>query len=96
MTPVLHYSLAGVHLGSILEHSPEVTRTARLGEVLHVGRLDVHDGEALVRDVQVPQVHPEVVRADERLLRNPSDKCSSGQQMQLHRQHISNNTQKRK
>jgi hypothetical protein len=39
-----------------------------LCEVLHVGGLDVHDVEALVVGAQVPQVHPQIVRADEGLL----------------------------
>ena len=32
-----------------------------LGELLHVGRLDVHDVEGLVRDLHMPQVDPQVV-----------------------------------
>ena len=33
-----------------------------LGELLHVGRLDVHDVEGLVCDLHVPQVDTQVVR----------------------------------
>jgi hypothetical protein len=32
-----------------------------LGELLHIGRLDVHDVETLVLNVQVPQVDPQVI-----------------------------------
>lgn len=38
-----------------------------LGKFLHVGRLDIHNVEALVLDVEVPQVDPEIVTADEGL-----------------------------
>ena len=38
-----------------------------LGQLLHVRRLDVDDVEALVLDVEVPEVDPKVVGADERL-----------------------------
>lgn len=37
------------------------------GQLLHVGRLDVHDVEALVLDVEVPQVNAEIIAADKRL-----------------------------
>ena len=36
-----------------------------LRQLLHVRRLDVHEVEALVRDLQVPQVDPQVVRRQE-------------------------------
>ena len=39
-----------------------------LGELLHVGRLDVDDVEALVGDLDVPQVDAQVVGRHERLL----------------------------
>jgi len=39
-----------------------------LSELLHVGRFDVHDVEGLVRDLHVPQVDPEVICAQVRLL----------------------------
>ena len=38
-----------------------------LGELFHVIRLDVNDVERGVRDAQVPQVDPQIVRRDERL-----------------------------
>ena len=41
-----------------------------LGQLLHVGGLDVHDVEGLVRDLHVPQIDPQVVRRQIRLLHN--------------------------
>ena len=41
-----------------------------LRELLHVGGLDVHDVEGLVRDLHVPQIDPQVVRRQIRLLHN--------------------------
>lgn len=38
-----------------------------LGELLHVCRLDVDNIEALVLDVQVPQINSQVIAADKRL-----------------------------
>lgn len=38
-----------------------------LGKFLHIGRFDIHNVEALVLDVEVPQVDPEIVTADEGL-----------------------------
>lgn len=35
-----------------------------LGQLLHVGRLDVNNVEALILDVEVPQVDAQVVTAD--------------------------------
>ena len=35
-----------------------------LGELLHVGRLDVHDVEWLVCNLHVPQVDPQIVRGE--------------------------------
>mmetsp|Transcript_50687 Transcript_50687/g.162253 ORF Transcript_50687/g.162253 Transcript_50687/m.162253 type:complete len:260 (+) Transcript_50687:121-900(+) len=46
----------------------EVCRGDHLCEVLHIGRLNVHNVEALVADLQVPEVHPQVVRGDVRLV----------------------------
>lgn len=34
------------------------------GELLHIGRLDVHDVEALVLDIKVPKIDAQVVAAD--------------------------------
>ena len=45
-------ALLGVELGG----------SDHLGELLHVGGLDVHDVEGLVCDLHVPQVDPQVVR----------------------------------
>ena len=45
----------------------ELCRRDNLRELLHVRRLDVDDVEALVLDVQVPQVYAEIVAADEGL-----------------------------
>jgi len=38
-----------------------------LGKFLHVCRLDIHNVEALVLDVQVPQVYAQIITTDERL-----------------------------
>lgn len=38
-----------------------------LGQLLHVGRLDVDDIEALVLNVKVPQIDPQVITGNERL-----------------------------
>lgn len=46
----------------------ELGRRDDLRQFLHVGRLDVDDVEALVGDLQVPQIKPEVVRREVRLL----------------------------
>ena len=46
----------------------------RLGKVLHVWRFYVDDGEALICDVQVPQVHPQVICTDECLLQMQSSR----------------------
>lgn len=46
----------------------ELGRRDDLRQFLHVGRLDVDDVEALVGYLQVPQVEPEVVRRQVRLL----------------------------
>jgi hypothetical protein len=43
----------------------ELGRGDDLGELLHVGGLDVEDIEALVRHVQVPQVDAQVIGGDE-------------------------------
>ena len=45
----------------------ELCRGNDLGQLLHVGRLDVDNVEALVLDVEVPQVDAQVVAADKRL-----------------------------
>jgi hypothetical protein len=45
----------------------EFRRCDNLGQLFHVGRLDVDDVETLVLDVEVPQVDPEVVATDESL-----------------------------
>jgi hypothetical protein len=38
-----------------------------LGQLLHVCRLDVNNVEALILNVEVPQVNPEIITADEGL-----------------------------
>lgn len=38
-----------------------------LCQLLHVGGLDVHNVEALVLDVEVPEVYAQVITADKRL-----------------------------
>jgi hypothetical protein len=45
----------------------ELCRCDDLCELLHVRRLDVDDVEALILDVQVPQVYPKIIAGDERL-----------------------------
>ena len=39
----------------------ELRGSDHLGQLLHVGRFDVHDVEGLVRDLHVPQVDPEII-----------------------------------
>lgn len=46
----------------------ELGRRDDLRQFLHVGRLDVDDVEALVGDFQMPQVNPQIVRGQIRLL----------------------------
>ena len=45
----------------------ELRRRDHLRQLLHVGGLDVDDVEALILDVEIPQVDPEIITADERL-----------------------------
>ncbi len=45
----------------------ELGRRNHLRQLLHVGRFDVNNIEALVLNLQIPQVDPEIIRADERL-----------------------------
>lgn len=47
----------GVELGS----------SDHFGQLLHIGRLDIHNVEALILNVQVPQVDAQIVAADEGL-----------------------------
>lgn len=55
-------------------HEPVATDRMELGgrddfsKLLHVRRFDVNDVEALILDIEVPQVDPEVVTADEGFL----------------------------
>jgi hypothetical protein len=55
---------AGVH-EPVAAHGVELGRCDHLGQLLHVRRLDVDNVEALVLDVEVPQVDTQVVTADE-------------------------------
>ncbi len=45
----------------------ELGRRDHLRQLFHVGRLDVHNVEALILDVQIPEVNAQVVATDERL-----------------------------
>lgn len=57
---------AGVH-EPVTADGVELGCCNDLGKFLHVGRLDIHNVEALVLDVEVPQIDPEIVTADEGL-----------------------------
>ena len=54
----------------------ELGRRNHLGQLLHVGRLDVDNVERLVANAQIPQVDAQVVRRDERLPRRCSAQSS--------------------
>lgn len=54
---------AGVH-EPIAAHGVKFSSSDDLSELLHVGRLDVHNVEALVLYVEVPQIYAEIVAAD--------------------------------
>ena len=45
----------------------ELCRSNHLRQLLHIRRLDIHDVETLVLDIQVPEIYPQIVRADEGL-----------------------------
>lgn len=49
----------------VAAHRVELGGGDDLGELLHVRRLDIHDVEALVLNVQIPQVYAEIITADE-------------------------------
>ena len=55
---------AGVH-EPVAAHGVELCGGDDLGQLLHVRRLDVDNVEALVLDVEVPEVDTQVVTADE-------------------------------
>jgi hypothetical protein len=57
---------AGVH-EPVTADRVELGSCDDLGKFLHVGRLDIHNVEALVLDVEVPQVDSEIITADEGL-----------------------------
>jgi hypothetical protein len=57
---------AGVH-EPVAAHGVEFRGRDNLCKLFHVRRLNVHDVEALVLDVQVPEVYAQVVTADEGL-----------------------------
>ena len=57
---------AGVH-EPVAADGVELCCGNDLCEFLHVGRLDVDNVEALILDVQVPQVDPQIITADEGL-----------------------------
>lgn len=42
----------------------EFSRSDHLSQLLHVRRLDIHNVEALVLNVEVPQVHSQIITAD--------------------------------
>lgn len=43
----------------------ELGRSDDLGKLLHVRRFDVHDVETLVLNVQVPEIDPKIITANE-------------------------------
>lgn len=51
----------------VAAHGVELGGCDDLCQLLHVCRLDIHNVEALVLYIQVPQVYPQVVTANERL-----------------------------
>jgi hypothetical protein len=53
----------GVH-EPVTADGVEFGRGDDLSEFFHISRLDIHDVEALILDVQIPQVHTEIVTAD--------------------------------
>lgn len=55
---------AGIH-EPVAAHGVELGRRDHFGQLLHVRRLDVDNVEALVLDVEVPQVDTQVIAADE-------------------------------
>ena len=57
---------AGIH-EPITTSRMEFRRSDDLCELLHVRRLYIDDVEALVLDVEIPEVNAQVVAADERL-----------------------------
>lgn len=71
-SPLAHISQLDSSLGAGV-HEPVTADRVKLGccndlgEFLHVGRFDIHNVEALVLDVEVPQVDPEIVTADKGL-----------------------------
>ena len=54
-------SLAGTVHEQVALLRVELWSRDHLRQLLHVGRLDVHDVEGLVRDLHVPQIDPQVV-----------------------------------
>lgn len=57
---------AGIH-EPVAASGMEFSRSDDLRELFHIGRLDIDNVEALVLDVEVPQVDSQIVTADERL-----------------------------
>ena len=55
---------AGIH-EPVTAHGVEFSCCDDLGELLHVGRLDVYNVETLVLNVEIPQVYAKIVAADE-------------------------------
>ena len=60
ITEIIHY-LAGRVDKEIALLGMELGSGDHLGQLLHVGGLDVHDVEGLVRDLHVPQVDAKIV-----------------------------------
>lgn len=54
---------AGVH-ELVAADGVEFSRGDNLSQLLHICGLDIHNVEALVLDVEVPQVHSQIVTAD--------------------------------
>jgi hypothetical protein len=71
-SPLAHVSqldgslAAGIH-EPIAAHGVELCGGDDFGQLLHVGRLDVDNVEALVLNVEVPQVDAQIITADVRL-----------------------------
>jgi len=57
---------AGVH-EPVAAHGVELCSRDNFCQLFHVRRLNVHDVEALVLDVQVPEIYAQIITADEGL-----------------------------
>lgn len=55
---------AGVH-EPVAALRVELGRSDDLCQLLHIGRFDINDVEALILDIQVPKIYSQVIAADE-------------------------------